>query len=522
MYTAVLRKRPPTPEGELGCRAGTEPSRAATGSRSTAWSASSRAASARSTASTSRFAPARSTASSGPNGAGKSTTVHMLTTLLPPTAGTARVAGFDVVKRGSRRPRRDRRRAPGGGPRPEPDRPRAHAPAGRAPRHAEGRAHQARRRADRARRPRGCGRPQGRRLLGRDEAPPRPRARPAARPARPLPRRADHRPRHPEPQRALGRGRASLTRRGHDRLPHHPVPRGGRPARRPPRDHRPRQDRRRRAPPRRSRPRSAARRSRSSRPTTPSATAPSSCSAPSASWCPAPPRAPRSGSKRTAARSSPTSSAPSTRPASRSRTSSCTRRASTTSSSPRPGARSRVRRPQAVPEGETGEQPALEGVPGLMEAAAVPISAPIRARPSIWTQAPELARRSIMRTIRQPAAVIPATDLPADPAGDQLRRPEVGDDPPGLPHRLLRHLRPRLRLHPGRRLRRDRHRPEPRRGQPGRLLQPPAADARSTPPRWSPGSSPGPSPSASSRPPPTSRSGCSPAPTSRPASPARW
>jgi ABC-2 type transport system ATP-binding protein len=36
----------------------------------------------------------------GPNGAGKSTTVHMLTTLLPPTAGTARVAGFDVVKQG--------------------------------------------------------------------------------------------------------------------------------------------------------------------------------------------------------------------------------------------------------------------------------------------------------------------------------------------------------------------------------------------------------------------------------------
>ena len=33
----------------------------------------------------------------GPNGAGKSTTVRMLTTLLKPTAGTARVAGFDVV-----------------------------------------------------------------------------------------------------------------------------------------------------------------------------------------------------------------------------------------------------------------------------------------------------------------------------------------------------------------------------------------------------------------------------------------
>ena len=36
----------------------------------------------------------------GPNGAGKSTTVHVLTTLLPPTAGTARVGGYDVVRDG--------------------------------------------------------------------------------------------------------------------------------------------------------------------------------------------------------------------------------------------------------------------------------------------------------------------------------------------------------------------------------------------------------------------------------------
>ncbi len=36
----------------------------------------------------------------GPNGAGKSTTVLMLTTLLPPTAGTARVGGYDVVAEG--------------------------------------------------------------------------------------------------------------------------------------------------------------------------------------------------------------------------------------------------------------------------------------------------------------------------------------------------------------------------------------------------------------------------------------
>jgi len=34
----------------------------------------------------------------GPNGAGKSTTINMLTTLLKPTEGTAKVNGFDIVK----------------------------------------------------------------------------------------------------------------------------------------------------------------------------------------------------------------------------------------------------------------------------------------------------------------------------------------------------------------------------------------------------------------------------------------
>jgi ABC-2 type transport system ATP-binding protein len=38
----------------------------------------------------------------GPNGAGKSTTVHMLTTLLPPSEGRATVAGFDVRREGAK------------------------------------------------------------------------------------------------------------------------------------------------------------------------------------------------------------------------------------------------------------------------------------------------------------------------------------------------------------------------------------------------------------------------------------
>ncbi len=49
-----------------------------------------------------RVAPGEIYGFLGPNGAGKSTTVLMLTTLLPPTEGTARVAGYDIVREGPR------------------------------------------------------------------------------------------------------------------------------------------------------------------------------------------------------------------------------------------------------------------------------------------------------------------------------------------------------------------------------------------------------------------------------------
>ena len=181
----------------------------------------------------------------GPNGAGKSTTVLMLTTLLPPTSGTARVDGFDVVKQAP-----EVRKVIGAAlqeaaldplltgrehlrlqaslqalPRPE-----------RGPRADElldrvGLSQAADRKVTR--------------LLGRHEAAARPRARARPPSSHPVPRRADDRPRHPEPDRPLGGSAPTRERRGGDRLPDDAVSRRGRRARRPRRDHRPRPDRRR-------------------------------------------------------------------------------------------------------------------------------------------------------------------------------------------------------------------------------------------------------------------------------------
>ena len=139
----------------------------------------------------------------------------------------------------------DRRRAAGGGSRPAAHGPRAPAPADGASRHLRGRAPAPVGRAAGAGWPRSGGRTEGQDVLGRDEAPPRPRTRARAPAEDPLPGRADDRPRSAVANGTLGRGRAARAGGRRHGLPHHAVPGGGRRARQPRRHHRPRAHRRR-------------------------------------------------------------------------------------------------------------------------------------------------------------------------------------------------------------------------------------------------------------------------------------
>ena len=131
----------------------------------------------------------------GPNGAGKTTLVRVLTTLLEPDAGEARVVGFDVVRDAVRL----RERIGLAGQYAAVDENLtglenltmvgrlygAHSGTGQGPR----------RRAAGALRPHRRGRTTGQDVLGRDAAPPRPRRRARGQACGAVSRRADHRPR---------------------------------------------------------------------------------------------------------------------------------------------------------------------------------------------------------------------------------------------------------------------------------------------------------------------------------------
>ena len=199
----------------------------------------------RSTGSTSTIEPGEIYGFLGPNGAGKSTTVHMLTTLLPPTSGRATVAGFDVVREGAKVRETIGAALQEAALDPfltgrEHLRLQASLHAIRGARRTKlisalldrvGLTHA----GDRKVRTYSGG--MKRRLdlalaLIHD-------------PVGAVPRRADDGPRPAEPLGAVGGGRPTVARGRRHGLPHDAVPRGGRRARRPRRDHRPRPHRRR-------------------------------------------------------------------------------------------------------------------------------------------------------------------------------------------------------------------------------------------------------------------------------------
>src|SRR4051794_17081047 len=141
--------------------------------------------------------------------------------------------------RGGRRrrgARGDRRRRPALGRRHRrhgPREPRAPRPPARAARRRR-----ARRRAARALRARGCRRPARQDVVGGHVPPARPGDGPDPSTPGPVPRRAHDGPRSRGARPAVGRDRRAGPRRGPEHPAYHPLPRGGRRARRPPGDRR--------------------------------------------------------------------------------------------------------------------------------------------------------------------------------------------------------------------------------------------------------------------------------------------
>ena len=338
---------------------------------------------------------------------------------------------------------------------------RAHAPADRAARPAQGRAPGARAASCWSGSAWLAGRrPQSGRLLGRDETAARPGA--GARPpaAHPLPRRADHRASTSRAAPRSGRRSRRLARRGGGHgLPHHPVPGGGRRARRPGRDHRPRPHRRRGHPgraeggdrPAHGRGRAAA-----------SAAERERLAAVLERFGAGAGASPRAAAARLEGGEAQLADVVRALDCGGDRdrdTCSCTPPRSTTSSSPRPAARWRAPGGGARADGRDGARDGGARVSG-----------------GLRTQVGQLARRSVLRTLRQPAQIVPALVFPlfllAVNSGGLTRR----DQPARLPDRLLPHLRPRRALHAGGALLGDEHRHRPRPRHRDRLPQPARAD----------------------------------------------
>ena len=148
----------------------------------------------------------------GPNGAGKSTLIRMMVTLLPPTSGTATINGFDVVKKAD-----EVRRSIGVIPQAmtsdlELTVVREPVDLREAVWRAARQAHAADRGAARGRRADAVGGQAGEEPVGRHAAPRRDRARPRARAAGLLSRRADHRARPGLAHRGLGHAAARSSR----------------------------------------------------------------------------------------------------------------------------------------------------------------------------------------------------------------------------------------------------------------------------------------------------------------------